>query len=47
MGRKSLKASKSEKIDVSPPGSQDCGSLGAVVASLACTNGGFRHSTAA
>lgn len=44
---KSITALKSENINVSPPGSQGCGTLEAVMASLACTDGGSRHSSAA
>lgn len=47
MERKSITALKSENINVSPPGSQGWGTLGAVMASLACTDGGSRHSSAA
>lgn len=47
VGKKSITALKSENINISPPGSQGCGTLGTVMASLACTDGGSRHSSAA
>lgn len=47
VGWKSITALKSENIDVSPPGRQGCGTLGAVMASLLCADGGSRHSSAA
>lgn len=46
-GRKSIAALKSESINVFSPGSQGCGTSGAVMASPPCTDGGARHSSAA
>lgn len=42
-GWKSVTALKSENIN----GRQSCGTLGAVMASLACADGGSRHSSVA